>query len=41
MSTIWKEVVWPQFGAAIDMLQNALLACPDEIWSDPRWVSRA
>ena len=23
-----------QFGAAIDMLENALLACPDELWAD-------
>ena len=29
---------WPfwgkQFGAAIDMLDNALLACPEELWGD-------
>ena len=30
----WKEIVWPQFGAAIDMLENAVLACPEELWSD-------
>jgi hypothetical protein len=27
-----KEIIWNQFGAAIDMLGNAILACPEEIW---------
>ncbi len=26
--------MWRQFGAAIDMLENAMLACPDELWGD-------
>jgi hypothetical protein len=30
----FKEILWQQFGAAIDMLENALLACPDELWGD-------
>jgi DinB family protein len=34
METIWKTIIWQQFGASIDMLENALLACPDEIWGD-------
>ena len=34
MDSLWKESVWQQFGAAIDMLENALLACPEELWSD-------
>jgi hypothetical protein len=34
MNTIWKTSLWQQFGASIDMLENALLACPDKIWSD-------
>ena len=34
METPWKAIVWSQFGAAIDMLENALVACPDELWSD-------
>lgn len=33
-NTTWKSILWPQFGAAIDMLENALVACPDELWSD-------
>lgn len=28
----WKQSVWRQFGAAIDMLENAILACPDDVW---------
>lgn len=27
-------MLWQQFGAAIEMLENALLACPDPLWSD-------
>lgn len=34
MDLIWRTVVWRQFGAAIDMLENAMLACPEELWSD-------
>jgi DinB superfamily len=34
VDTIWKDIIWQQFGAAIDMLGNAMLACPDELWSD-------
>lgn len=32
MDLSWKAAVWRQFGAAIDMLDNALRACPDELW---------
>ncbi len=34
METSWKAALWPQFGAAIDMLENAMDACPDELWND-------
>jgi hypothetical protein len=34
VDTTWKTIVWRQFGAAIDMLRNAVLACPPEVWSD-------
>lgn len=30
----WTVVLWYQFGAAIDMLGNAVRACPDDLWSD-------
>jgi hypothetical protein len=43
VDTFWKTILWQQFGAAIDMLENAARACPDEIWSDPskrpQWLS--
>jgi hypothetical protein len=28
----WRELLWGQLGGAIDMLENAILACPDEVW---------
>ncbi|MFH0989605.1 MAG: DinB family protein [bacterium] len=34
MDNTWKTIIWQQFGAAIDMLENAMLACPDDLWSD-------
>jgi hypothetical protein len=27
--------LWQQFGAAIDMLERAITACPDELWDTP------
>jgi hypothetical protein len=27
----WKKVLWQQFGASIDMFENALKACPDDL----------
>ncbi len=32
MDSEWNKILWQQFGAAIDMLENAVLACPDELW---------
>jgi len=34
MDPTWKTPVWQQFGAAIDMLENAITACPDKVWGD-------
>ena len=34
MSTAWNEILWGQFGAALEMLENAMLACPNDLWSD-------
>jgi hypothetical protein len=34
MDMTLKQIVWQQFGAAIDMLDNALVACPEQLWSD-------
>ncbi len=41
MHTAWRESVWQQFGAAIDMLDEAIRACPDELWQDSTWNRRA
>lgn len=32
MITILKDTLWSQFGASIDMLQNAINKVPDEAW---------
>ncbi len=37
METTWRTALWKQFGAAIDMLENALLACPDALWHGRLW----
>jgi hypothetical protein len=34
MDMTWKAILWQQFGAAIDMLENGMLACPDGLWND-------
>lgn len=35
MNAQWRDALWRQLGAAIDMLGNAIRACPDEVWLDP------
>ena len=37
MDFLWKTALWQQFGATIDMLENALLACPDTLWHGRLW----
>jgi hypothetical protein len=37
VDTVIKTAVWQQFGAAIDMLAEAMQACPDELWSAALW----
>jgi len=34
MNEQWKTSIWSQFGAAIDMLANAIEACPESLWGD-------
>jgi hypothetical protein len=34
MDAATREMIWSQFGAAIDMLESAMRACPDELWYD-------
>jgi uncharacterized damage-inducible protein DinB len=38
METMVRTVLWQQFGAAIDMLENALMACPDTLWEEHLWI---
>src|SRR4029079_14151088 len=37
MTIPWRTIIWQQFGAAIDDLDNALRACPDELWRARLW----
>jgi hypothetical protein len=37
MDPFWKTILWHQFGAAIDMLENALRLCPDDLWNVRLW----
>lgn len=30
----WTDAVSRQFGAAIEMLENAVEACPEDLWND-------
>ena len=32
MNQTIKDSIWSQFGASIDMLENAIKLCPDELW---------
>ena len=32
-----KPVLWQQFGGAIQMLENAIIACPDQVWASDDW----
>jgi hypothetical protein len=29
-----NEIVWKQFGASLDMMENSLKVCPPEVWSE-------
>ena len=29
-----RTIIWQQFGESIDMLENAMLACPEVLWGD-------
>ncbi len=41
MDSLWRSIVWQQFGAAIDMLDNALVACPDALWRQLVWQDQS
>lgn len=37
MQPDWNTILLRQFGAATEMFENALLACPEELWGSPMW----
>ena len=37
MNTEWRTSIWKQFGAAIDMLADAISLCPDHLWTVELW----
>jgi hypothetical protein len=41
MDPDWNAIIWQQFNAAIDMLGNALVACPDELWNARLWGGKS
>lgn len=40
MDMTLRTALWWQFGAAIDMLKNALVACPASLWRERLWHER-
>jgi len=39
MNIPWRTIIWQQFGAAIDTLDDMIRACPDELWRERLWES--
>ena len=37
MESVWKTVLWQQFGASIDMFGNAIRSCPENLWEESLW----
>lgn len=37
MDAAWRRALGRQFEASIDMLEDALCACPDELWGESLW----
>ncbi len=37
MDTMLKTSIWQQFGAAIDMLDDAISLCPEQLWTAVLW----
>jgi hypothetical protein len=40
MTIIDNDMLWRQFGAAIDMLGDALRDCPDDLWAKSLWADQ-
>ena len=37
----FNESIWKQFGATIDMFENAIVMCPEEFWGKPQFWYKA
>lgn len=37
MDATLKTSIWQQFGAAIDYLEESMMACPDDLWRTQLW----
>jgi hypothetical protein len=37
MDTFLKSIIWQQFGASIDMLDDAISLCPNQLWTAVLW----
>lgn len=37
MDRYMRTAIWRQFGSAIDMLENVIHACPDDLWEVQLW----
>jgi DinB family protein len=37
MDINYRTIVWKQYGAAIDMLEDAIRLCPDHLWTAVLW----
>jgi hypothetical protein len=37
MNIPWKQIIWHQFGATIDTLDEVVRACPDDLWHARLW----
>ena len=37
MAINYGTLVWTQYGAAIDMLEDAIRLCPDPLWRASLW----
>ena len=37
MDSLLRTALWQQFGATIDMLENALVVCPTSLWRERLW----
>ena len=34
----WRELLWHQFGAGLDMLEGVIRDCPEELWHEHMWT---